>query len=125
MKLNHLLMKTFASALLISLSNLTFANVVEHVTIVNHSAVNLKPTAEGFAFGCVGGSMPPMMNPVTPNEIRNIDVVFIKYSSSCQFTVLPQPNIILSASACHNVKANDVVIFTGNDSHHLECQVMA
>jgi hypothetical protein len=124
MKLKYPFVKSLAFALLIILSNVTYADVVEQITVVNHSAVDLKPTAEGFATGCVGGSVPPMIDPVTPDTVRNIDVVFIQYSSTCTFNVLPEPNIMLQTQTCHNVKANDVVMFTGEDVHHLECQVI-
>lgn len=124
MELNYSVIKKCIFVLLITLSNLCFADVVEHVTVVNHSAVNLKPTAEGFASGCVGGSMPPMLDPVTPDSMRKINIFFLKYSSDCTFTILPDPNIMLSSGACHQVKADDVVVFIGDDVHHLQCQII-
>ena len=107
------------------LKNALAFDIIEKVTVVNGSAINLKPTAEGFAGGCIGGSMPPMLDPITPNTMRDINVVFIQYLPSCSFNILPQPNMMMYNESCHNVKANNTVIFTGDDELNLQCQVMS
>jgi hypothetical protein len=116
---------SIASILTVTLfSHQIFAkNILKNITVVNESAVKLLPTAEGFLEGCVGGSLPPLFEPVIPHTTRNVDLVFISYFPNCQFDVLPMPNIMTYLQACHAVKEHDVVTFTGNDLLSLRCQV--
>jgi hypothetical protein len=115
----------FITILTLSLAalNIAHANGIEHITIVNNSDVVLMPTAEGLNDGCLGGSLPPFFDPIAPHSTRNVDILFIEYASYCRFDVLPQPNIITYLQACHAVKANDTVIFSGKDFMSLHCQI--
>lgn len=94
-----------------------------HVTVVNNSDVSLEPAAEGVSQGCVGGGLPPFFIPVAPHTTRQIDLVFLQYLPSCQFNVLPEPQILTYLQACHSVKADDTVTFTGHDYRGLRCDI--
>lgn len=103
--------------------NMAFAEIVKHLTVVNNSDLTLKPTAEGFAQGCVGGSIPTYVDPVEPHTTRVIDIIFLQYTASCLFNLLPQPNMMTYEQACHNVQAEDTTVFTGSDRSTLRCAV--
>ncbi|TAK75090.1 MAG: hypothetical protein EPO11_06030 [Gammaproteobacteria bacterium] len=109
---------------LVSLSHLAQAaaepEIIKPITVVNNSTLTLKPTAEGLSNGCIGGSIP---EPVEPGTTKEIKVHFIQYASPCTFNVLPQPHIMTDAEACHNVKVNATVTFSGTDTSNLTCQV--
>lgn len=94
-----------------------------NITVINDSDVSLMPTAEGLMEGCIGGSLPPFFSPIEPHTTRKIDLVFIQYLPQCQFNVLPVPNIISYFQACHQVKKNDTVTFTGYTLASLRCNV--
>lgn len=93
----------------------------QHITIVNQSEVVLMPTAEGLTGGCIGGSIPPFLTPIRPHETRDVPIVFLQYFPTCRFDVLPQPTILTYLQACHQVKANDMVTFTGDRLTKLRC----
>ncbi|GEM_PF-3747898 len=97
--------------------------IIKQVRIVNNSELTLKPTAEGFAQGCVGGSLPPFAEPVEPHTIRNINIHFIQYTNTCQFNILPQPHMMTYEEACHGVQPADTVVFSGSNSSTLQCQI--
>lgn len=97
---------------------------IQHITIVNQSEVTLMPTAEGLTGGCMGGSLPPLFKPITPHETRNVPIIFVNYFPSCRFDVLPQPTILTYLQACHQVKANDTVTFTGSQLAKVRCEIL-
>jgi hypothetical protein len=96
---------------------------IEHITVINNSDISLIPAAEGLIGGCVGGSLPPLFDPVLPNSTRDIAITFIQYSPSCKFDVLPLPNIVTYPHGCHSVVANNTIIFTGKDIFSLQCKI--
>jgi len=112
----------------LSLANISIAaqgNDIEHITVINNSDLSLMPTAEGIVGGCLGGSLPPFFDPIAPHTTRDVGIIFLKYSADCRFDVLPEPNIITYFQACHAVKANDTLSFTGKDFANLRCQIVA
>lgn len=98
------------------------AKIIKHITVVNESNIPLFPTVEGVSEGCVGGSIPPILHPISPHTSREVNIVFIQYLMSCRFTVLPVPNILTLLQGCRHVKENDTVIFTGKDVN-VRCEV--
>jgi hypothetical protein len=95
----------------------------EHITIINNSDVTLVPTAAGMAGGCLGGSIPAVLDPVSPHTSRDITIIFLKYLPTCHFDVLPQPNIMTYLQGCHGVQASNKITFTGGDFLSLRCQI--
>lgn len=101
----------------------TEPKIIKHITVVNDSEITLLPTVEGVEQGCVGGSIPPFLNPITPHTTRDVSVIFIQYRLTCRFNVLPVPNLVSLLQGCRHVKDNDTVTFTGTDVLNLRCRV--
>ena len=101
----------------------THSKQIKHITVINNSEVSLIPTAEGLTEGCIGGSLPPFFSPIAPHSTREVGIVFMQYFPACRFDVLPQPHIITYLQACHHVKADDTVTFTGTRLTDLHCEV--
>jgi len=99
----------------------TEIQTTKQVMVINNSDVTLEPTAEGFANGCIGGSLPPVLNPVAPHTSRAITVLFAQYSDQCRFNMLPKPSMMTYSKACHAIQVNDIVTFTGKDISSLSC----
>src|SRR5437762_5487922 len=115
MEFKKLVYTASLSIIMLFSSHVFAANTIKNITVINESEVNLIPTAEGIIEGCVGGSLPPFFEPVTPHTTRDVGLVFLQYFPTCQFDVLPMPNIMTYLQACHAVKEHDVVTFTGKD----------
>lgn len=95
--------------------------ITKQIMVINNSELTLMPTAEGFAGGCVGGSLPQILNPMEPHTTSVIDLVFIQYSNTCTFDVLPKPSILSYPHACHGVAADRTIVFNGENYDHLGC----
>ena len=120
-----LLMTLTQSGMAESTKNLFQSGLIKQVNVINNSEVSIRPTGEGYTQGCIGGNIPPVFDPIKPHQSRTINVVFVNYLPSCEFTVLPLPNVLSSLQACHGVKADDTIVYTGDNFKNMRCTIVS
>ena len=95
------------------------------VTVINNSSLPLLPTAEGMIGGCIGGSIPPLFHPLHPGETHNITLIFVDYSPTCKFNLLPLPSEVTLLNGCTHIGRDATVIFNGGKiAVDLHCSVV-